>query len=92
MIVARSAATRAERRPASVSSLTGDPSAARLSSGLAAAVSPLAAPSISQICCTAGSLPSTSAMASICAGVSAISARAPESVRIHSTCSAEDVS
>ena len=92
MMVARSAAVRPERRSARASSLTSAPSVARLSSGLAATAPPLAPPSISQICSTAGSRPSTSAMASVCAGVSAIRARAPESLRIHSTCSAEDVS
>ena len=90
MMVARSAACRAARRPASSSSLISAPSAARLSSCLAAPAA--SGPSITQIRSTLGSRASTSLLACRWAGVSAISARAPESPRIHSTCSAEEVS
>ena len=90
MTVARSPAPRAVRRCPRSSSLTALPSAGSASSGLAVVAA--AAPSISHSRSTAGSLLSTSAVACSWAAVSRISARAPESLSIHSTCSAEEVS
>ncbi len=48
--------------------------------------------SICQVCFSSGSRSRTSSTTAACASVSVSTATAPESPRIHSTCSAEDVS
>ena len=87
MIVARSPAPADTRRWARSASPTPAPSATSASSDGAAESA-----SISHIRRTPGSRRSTSPIASRCAGVSTTIACAPESVSIHSTCSAEEVS
>ena len=81
MMVARSAAFRPARRRSSCSLLTGPPPDASASS-----------PPIIHRCSRPGSLPRTLPMTAACALVSAKTAHADESLRIHSTCSADEVS
>ena len=87
MIVAKSPAPADIRRWARSASPTPAPSATSASSDGAASPA-----SISHVRRTAGTRRSTSPIASRRAGVSTTIARAPESVSIHSTCSAEEVS
>ena len=80
-MVARSAAVLPARRWSSCSSLTCAPPEASVSS-----------PPISHRWAKPGSLPRTLLMICSCVLVSAKTAHADESPRIHSTCSAEEVS
>ncbi len=87
MIVAKSPAPADTRRWARSASPTPAPSATSASSEGAAVPA-----SISHVRRTLGSRRSTSPIASRRSGVSTTMASAPESLSIHSTCSAEEVS
>ena len=101
MIVARSAVRRDLRRWSTCSPVTSAPAAARALSGSTGTgwpgtARPLPSPAVPSSIIhtrpTPGAAASVSAAVCRWAAVSAIKARAPESVRIHSTCSADDVS
>ncbi len=81
MIVARSSAPRSPIRPASCSSLTSEPAAEMA-----------ATESIFQTCRSPGRAGLTSPIVASCAEVSAKTATASESDKIHCTCSGDDVS
>lgn len=76
-------AVASDRRSATVASVTSRPAPASVAR---------APPSICQVCRSSGRRPRTSSTTAACWAVSVRTATAPESPRIHSTCSAEEVS
>ncbi len=74
-----------ERRSATVASVTPAARPAAVSSAMPSR-------SICQLCSSSGRPPRTAVTTAACASVSVTTATAPESPRIHCTCSAEEVS